>query len=145
MTSEASKLRPQGTTVILADGKERRVMFDMECMAIIEEMVGSISAYNEGLVRGMKAKALKSIIAGLVGGFAHYEGEHAMSRAKVVRLMEWKNLQQYVDALDAAWDEGVPGAGAPGKGSRQAKGSRGRRSTAASPSTTGGANESSGA
>lgn len=142
--NDSAKLRPQGTTVTLRDGKARRVVFDMEAMAIIEEMCGSIAAYNEGLLRGMKGRALRSITAGLVGGFAHYEEEHAMSRAKVVRLMEWANLQQYVDALDVAWEEGVPGAGTPGKGSSRGNSSRGRNSTGGRRSTMAAASGSSG-
>lgn len=144
MATDGEKLLAEGATVTLKDGVPRRLVLDMEALVVIEARMGSLSAYQEGLLYGFKGKAVTSILAGLVAGFRHLEGKAAISPARVAELMEYPKLQEYLTALDDAWDADVapPAANAsgevvPGKDSGVASTSRGRKSTAARPSITG--------
>lgn len=151
VSSDGTKLLARGVTVILADGVPRQLILDMEALVVIEERVGSLVEYNEGLLHGVRGKVIRSLLAGLVGGLSHLEGEEALSSRQISRLVKiekWPDLQGYIDVLDEAWAEHLPSSKkgqAPGKGSGAASSSRGRKSTGASRSTTAAATGSSGA
>lgn len=150
MSSDGERLLARGATVILTDDVPRRVILDMEAMVMIEDICGSLTAYTDGLESSYKGKLVKSVVAGLTGGLSHRIGPEAMPRTKVTRLMRMADMQSYIHALDAAWEEAVPTTtkGKPNtslKGSGAASSSRGKNSGGASPSTTGGRRKSSGA
>lgn len=149
MASDGAKLLARGSEVVLADGVPRRLILDMEALLVIEERVGSISAYRTGLILGFRGKVLKSVLAGLIGGLAHLQGEAALTPQQITGLMRGgnKDVQSYIDALDAAWDEAIPlptPKATPGKGSGAASTSPGPSSSGASRSTTAARRRSSG-
>jgi len=148
VSSDGVKLLARGSLVTLADDVPRQLILDMEALAVIEDRVGSISAYRAGLVLGFRGKVLKSVQAGLIAGLSHLEGKAALSPQRIVRLMKWDDIQAYIDALEAAWDEAIPVAKEPtstGKDSGAASIYPGQSSTDESPSTMAAAAASSGA
>ena len=149
VSSDGTKLLARGATVILADGVPRKLILDMEALVVIEERVGSLSAYSEGLQRGFRGKVIKSVLAGLIGGLAHLEAPSALSPRQISHLMKYQDVQVYIDALDAAWAENVPtiknNGQTSGKGSGVASSSRGRKSTGGSRSSTAAVTATSGA
>lgn len=150
MASDGAKLHAVGATVLLADGRPRQLIFDMEALLLIENQAGSLQDYTLGLQQGFRGKVLRSVLAGLTGGLAHYrakdKGRDGLTTLEISRLLVFDDIQKYIDALDAAWEEGLPSAGkTPGKDSGAASSSRGRRSTAGSRLTTHAASASSGA
>lgn len=151
MSSDGTKLLARGATVTLADGVPRQLILDLEALVVIEERVGSLVEYSEGLLNGVRGKVIRSLLAGLVGGLSHLKGEQALTPQQIsqlVKIKAWKDLQVYIDVLDEAWAEHLPtsktNGSRPGKGSGAAKSSHGRNSSGASPSTTAAAKVSSG-
>jgi len=150
MSSNGTRLLAAGIEVTLKDGVPRRLIIDMEALAVIEERIGSLSAYVEGLRRDVRGRMVSSVLAGLEAGLRHLRdpnGEPAFNRKRVAQLMEFDHLTDYVVALDKAWDEGVPmseEASAEGKASSRARRSPGQSSTGERPSPTDGATASSG-
>lgn len=141
MATDGLRLLARGAAVVLKDGVERRLILDMEALAVIEERMGSLSAYSEGLNRAFRGKRVTSTLAGLEAGLSHLRDDYgvpAFSRKRVAALMEFGKLDQYIAALDDAWAAHLPvkQAGNQSKGSGRARSSRGKNSSGEQPSTT---------
>lgn len=147
MADDGVRLLARGATVVLADGIPRQLILDMEALEVIEERMGSLSAYSEGLALRLRSKLITAVRTGLIAGFSHLEDEIRPSPKAVAALMRWDDITKYVAALDEAWVQGIPSArnGTQSKASGAARSSRGRTSSDASQSTTAEAAASSGA
>lgn len=149
MSSDGLKLLAPGVSVTLKDGVPRPLVIDMEALVVIEERLGSLSAYSEGLNRSLRGKHITAILAGLIAGLSHLRddlGRPAFPAHRVSALMDFYALEEYVRALDEAWGQAMPSKDTPrGKDSGRARGSRGKRSTGEQPSITAAATTSSGA
>lgn len=149
MATEGIRLLADGAPVTLKDGTQRRLILDMEALAVIEERMGSLSAYVEGLQRGFRGKHVSAVLAGLEAALRHYRdprGDPEFTRRRIASLVYFDRLTTYADALDQAWDEGIPMAEPRGKAaaSKKARRSRGQNSSDGSRSTTAAALGSSG-
>lgn len=94
--------------VTLADGVARKLVFDIEALVVIEDLTGSLSAYSEGLVRGLRGRAMKSVRAGLIAGLSYLQGQEALTPYRITQMMRFDDLKDYIEALDAAWAEMMP-------------------------------------
>jgi hypothetical protein len=143
------KLLAPGVEVTLKDGVPRRLILDMEAIVVIEERLGSLSAYLDGLNRGFRGKHVTSILAGLVAGLSHLRDDldrPAYPARRVSALMDFQSIKLYATALDEAWAQHMPTKDTSrGKDSGRASSSRGKRSTGEPPSHTAEAHASSGA
>jgi len=139
--SDSARLLAKGTQVTLKDGSTQALVFDFEAIAMLEDRYGSLDAFV-AILQGT-GKRFTAIKDAMVAALSHT----GMPADKIVKLLEFKQFQQYVEALSAAFNEGMPEA----TGQQQPplatspNGSPGNGSTGQPPSSSDAATKSSSA
>jgi hypothetical protein len=101
-TSDAARVLARGTEITLKDGSTQALVFDFEAIAMLEDKYGSLDDFV-AILQG-KGKRFTAIKDAMVAALAHT----GMAPDKIVKLLEFKQFQQYVEALGAAFAEGMP-------------------------------------
>jgi hypothetical protein len=140
--SEATKLRALGVEVTLADGKRYPLRFDFEALYIIEEeftdgldeLVARLSP-KDPKKQGWTPGRVKAIGTAMEAALIHT----GMSRVKIRKLLEFKQIIIYLEALIDAFNQAMPEVdeSARPKAAGSAADSPGNSSTTSAPSDTG--------
>lgn len=100
--SNVKSVKSNKSTITLNDGVERRIKFDLNAMAELEDRYGSVDAAFEALDK-QSIKALRFILwAGLV-----HEDE-SLTEQKVGSLIDMKYLQETMGVLGEALGTDMP-------------------------------------
>ena len=101
-TSDAARVLAKGTAVTLKDGSIKALVFDFEAVAMLEDKYGSLDEFV-AVLQG-QGKRFTAIKDAMVAALAHT----GMTAAEISKLLEFKQFQNYVEALGAAFYEGMP-------------------------------------
>jgi hypothetical protein len=100
--SDGTRVLAKGTAVTLKDGSTQALVFDFEAIAMLEDKYGSLDEFV-AVLQG-NGKRFTAIKDAMVAALAH-TGKTAY---EIGKLLEFKHFQQYVEALGAAFYEGMP-------------------------------------
>lgn len=136
----------RGIPITLVDGKKATLRYDFGACLDIEEKWGSLDTFstnfNDSLKQGTKAKRFKMMLAAIAPAVGHAE----ITEEQLRELLDPTRLDEYDDAVAAAWLETFPSAtpAANGGKGRKPKRSRGASGSTSEPSSSAEAKESSG-
>jgi hypothetical protein len=134
-TSEGARVIGAGVPITIG-GEEHRLFFGFPALEIIEDELGGLLEFTNGLNGGYRSKRFKSIRVGLQAGLAH-EGLTRKDLDDLTGALH-ASLQEGFEAIDTvhraiceAFDQSIPPPKAkrPSKASGREKGSRGPAST----------------
>lgn len=95
-------VKSKDVVVKLNDGKERKLKFDLNALAELEDMYGTVDDAFKALDSG----SVKAVRAVLWAGMLHDEPE--LTEREVGSLMDIQCLTEMTDALSQAFDNDMP-------------------------------------
>lgn len=98
MTNQTNRVRAEGW-ITLADGKERKVRFDMNAIIVLEEAIGAPIGRLKTLIDTEQISSVRLLRALLFAGLAgHSEGDKSLTLESVGDLIDISRLGE-IDAL----------------------------------------------
>ena len=108
VATQGTRLLAQGAPLTLTDGRTVNVRYDMRALVLIEQHFGSTTAMAVEL-SDPTGKKFTALIHALACGLTH-EG---LDYDALLDLLHPSQVEEYDQAMEAAWDEAFPPAEEP--------------------------------
>jgi len=133
MATDAQRVIGAGVTLTIL-GEERRLLFDLGGLEVVEEAFDGLLNFQEALNKGYRGRRLKALRTGLLAAGQHAGETPKRVDALLSRLVGSPDFVKEIDlgiaAITEAFNQAIPPVTkASSKDSARGKGSHGRAST----------------
>lgn len=129
--TDADRIAARGVPLMLSDGVERVVRFDLEALLRIEEQFGSVGQFADLVDADLRDKGLRALISGLAAAL-----EPELDEDSLKKVFDTRDRVQYQLAIVKALNQAFKPAESSGKASAGTSDSPGQPSTSSSAPTS---------